>query len=198
MNKHRTHFVGTSRRVYSQLHVEITASFKASAGRTLSKNSCAPGWETSSTLSSKLGISHDVSVPGMYTGAYGLFGSPPCCVPMLWGRGGIGGGPAPNLGCNGGGGMDCLKGLVMALHKDQSGELGERRQLLFPCWAADLIAPWLVESGLQAIVRQECGVADNRTHTSSSTTTQPINIAAFALDEYTVTLNIVQYWYRER
>ena len=76
--------------------------------------------------------------------------------------------------------------------------LGERRQLLFPCWAADLIAPWLVESGLQAIVRQECGVADNRTHTSSSTTTQPINTAAFALDEYTVTLNIVQYWYRER
>ena len=124
MNKHRTHFVGTSRRVYSQLHVEITASFKASAGRTLSKNSCAPGWETSSTLSSKLGISHDVSVPGMYTGAYGLFGSPPCCVPMLWGRGGIGGGPAPNLGCYGGGGMDCLKGLVMALHKDQSGEAG--------------------------------------------------------------------------
>lgn len=106
VNKHRTHFVGTSRRVYSQLHVEITASFRASAGRTLSKKSCAPGWETSSTLSSKLGMSQDVSVPGIYTGAYGLFASPCCCVPGPPGRGGIGGGPAPNLGCKGGGGMD--------------------------------------------------------------------------------------------
>ena len=139
-NKHRTHFVGTSRRVYSQLHVEITASFKASAGRTLSKKSCAPGWETSSTLNSKLGMSQDVSVPGIYTGAYGLFASPSCCVLRPTGRGGIGGGPAPDFGCKGGGGIDCLKGLVMALHKERSGDMGERRQLLFPCSTADLIA----------------------------------------------------------
>lgn len=43
VRRHHTHFVGTSRRVYSQLHVEITASRSASAGRTLSKKSCAPG-----------------------------------------------------------------------------------------------------------------------------------------------------------
>lgn len=118
MNQHRTHFVGTSRRVYSQLHVEITASRSASAGRTLSKKSCVPGWETSSTLSSKLGMSHDVSVPAMYTGAYGLSPSA-CCVLRPLGRGGIGGAPAPTLGWNGG--MDGLNGLAMALRKERDG-----------------------------------------------------------------------------